>query len=846
MRWTRVARCALSLSLAPALLTQGLADAVEHKSAQGATVTPPRNGAASSRAPSSPPLAPAAGGDEGIGGTEDAGVTPQGEADPLVSNGLGSPSCKGGPSIELSLSDRFHCETSGFVAAPAPTGNYGIDVHIDTGLTGFNSGGLFTAVQDVFVTPLWMAMVWSVHALVVMLEWGFTVDLLDSAAVGGLTRGLRQAQVALTNPWLPLALAVASVLALYQGLIRRRVAATVGEALLMATMMAGGLWVIADPTGTVGAVGQWANQAALGTLAVAARGTPSTPGHVLGESLDAVFAAAIEAPWCYLEFGDVEWCRDPARLDSGLRKAGLAIASQEALQSGCKEDACRSSGGSAHALEHSAELLREAHSNGAIFLALPANGPARNSINDSGSLLRTICRSSEATNCQGPTAAQAQFRTAGQTWARVGGVLLIAAGLLGMLLLLGFIAVRLLGAAIFSLLYLLLAPAMVLAPAFGEGGRALFRKWGAQLLSAVVSKLMFSFLLGVVLALLTILSDLSAIGWWTQWLLMSTFWWGAYARRHQALGIVGGALGGERTPRRSVVRRMSDALETRKAIAAVRWAKEKYTRTAPNVEERHSSKPRRSRARDAQRESSGVDEQVTRTLRHEHADASGRASAGEDLEQQISSMRGDLERVRLERAKALAAGDRRRTVKLGNRSERIEGEIDRQQDALDLARRVSGMDSAAYVRERHGDQERFLDAQALLPASSARGRGAGSGSERRDYPRLAGLASYPQAEYERLDPRAQRAARLQIDRELALRKELARSRGEGAKPVASVTDAANRRREPNMVRWVAPSHGGPGGEYVLIRQPPVRVPALIRDLRECAAGRKREFGLDKD
>ena len=43
------------------------------------------------------------------------------------------------------------------------------------------------------------------------------------------------------------------------------------------------------------------------------------------------------------------------------------------------------------ALEHSAELLREADSNGAIFLALPANGPARNSINEQGSLLRTIC-----------------------------------------------------------------------------------------------------------------------------------------------------------------------------------------------------------------------------------------------------------------------------------------------------------------------------------------------------------------------------------------------------------------------------------------------------------------------
>ena len=112
----------------------------------------------------------------------------------------------------------------------------------------------------------------------------------------------------------------------------------------------------------------------------------------------------------------------------------------------------------ATALEHSAELLRDARSNGAIFLALPANGPARNSINEPGSLLRTLCQSSESTNCRGPTAAQAEFRTNGGTWPRLVGLLLIAGGLLGMLLLLGFVAVRLLAAAIFSLLYLLLAP----------------------------------------------------------------------------------------------------------------------------------------------------------------------------------------------------------------------------------------------------------------------------------------------------------------------------------------------------------------------------------------------------
>jgi hypothetical protein len=459
-------------------------------------------------APSSPPLTTGAGGPGRTnGGEEAASGAPQAAADPLVSNGLGSPTCRGALGDELSRTSRRNCETSGFVAAPAPTGDYGIDVHIDTGL-GPSSGWLLSIVQDVIVTPLWMALVWAVHALLVMLEWCFEIDLFNGAAASGLGRGLRAMQAAFTEPWLALALAVASVLVLYHGLIRRRVAETLGEALVMGVMMAGGLWVIVDPTGTIGALSEWANRASLGTLAVTASGTPADPGRALGNNLGTLFAAAIEVPWCYLEFGDVGWCREPSRLDPRLRAAALKIAAEEITQVGCTPTIvapvpCVPVGSAAaRALDRSAELLRDARSNGAIFLALPANGPARNSINEQGSLLRTLCQTSDATDCRGPTAAQAEFRTNGGTWPRLGGLLLIAGGLLGMLLLLGFVAVRLLVAAIFGLLYLLLAPAIVLAPAFGDGGRALFRRWAAQLLGAAVSKLVFSFLLGVVLAVL--------------------------------------------------------------------------------------------------------------------------------------------------------------------------------------------------------------------------------------------------------------------------------------------------------------------------------------------------------
>ena len=60
-----------------------------------------------------------------------------------------------------------------------------------------------------------------------------------------------------------------------------------------------------------------------------------------------------------------------------------------------------------------------------------------------------------------------------------------------MVLLIGFIALHLLGAAIISLFYLLLAPAAVIAPALGDGGRAAFRGWATRLLGAVMAKLIY-------------------------------------------------------------------------------------------------------------------------------------------------------------------------------------------------------------------------------------------------------------------------------------------------------------------------------------------------------------------
>ncbi len=788
----------------------------------------PDSGAArGGRAPEQPPLTTQATASEPAADPE-ASSGPEPELDPLVANGLASPMCRGAlGGTELSSASRRNCDTSGFTAAAAPTSDYGIDVHIDTGVLGLSSGGLLSAIQELFVTPPWTALVWVVHALVVLLEWCFTVDLLDSPTVAlGLAHSLRQAQATFTEPWLATSMAIGAVLAAYNGLVRRRVAQTLGQVLLVFAMMAGGIWVTLDPVGTVGALGGWANQAGLGTLAVGARGTPDRAGGTLADAMGRVFSAAIEVPWCYLEFGDVGWCRNQARLDPRLHAAAQAIAAGEMVFARCEHGTaafavCSAPGSpQVRALESSAQLLRAARSNGAIFLALPANGAQRNAINDRESLLWAICQSDSATACRGSAAAQAEFRTGRGTWPRVAGLLLIVAGALGMLLLLGYLALRLLAAALMTLLYLMLAPAAILAPALGDGGRAVFRSWATQLLSAITSKLLFSFLLGAILAVLGMLENLEALGWWTQWLLMSAFWWGAFMHRRQALHVIRTPITGAPTgDRPAIMRRASSALETPRrllgGVGAARRHREQQTvdrallrelrRTADasapadahgtggraaGLWRRRHLRPGEPHGDDAAAATVAGDEQAVRTLAVDRDQALAFAEREQDERQQLSAMEAQLARVQLHGANALARQDGRRAARLAHRAARIEGEVERRRDDLRAARSAAQAsasgDDARFGVEQLRDRQAFLDAQAALAPPAREGGAGGSASAERDYPALAGLVGILPREYDGLHAGEKRVARLEIDRELGAR---------GVKRRASGRDAQQAGRE---------------------------------------------------
>jgi hypothetical protein len=843
--------------------------------AKGSTAAKTSPAKGSARAPSEPPL--------GTGGT---GLTPEEEAsasaspsggDPLVDNGLGSPLCSSGVRAELSPVNASNCRSSDFEAAPAPTGDYAFDVHINTGVSDWGND-LSASVQNAAQWG-WMLLVAIVHGVIVMLEWCYTVDVLNSSAMQAVTKELSETQAAFTRPWLVLALAVAAVLALYHGIVRRQVTETLGQAVLMGVMMLGGFWVILNPLGTVGALGAWADQASLGTLGAVVAGTPAAPDRTLAESMESVFSGTIGGPWCYLEFGDVRWC-ESTRPDPRLVATAHVVASRERAEIGSQ----------------SAELLSAARTNGELFLALPANGPQRNSINGSGSLFNVLCGGSKEP-CRGPTAGEAEFRTQHGTAARVIGLFLIWIGVLGMVLLLGYLALHLLGAAIASLFLLMLAPAAVIAPALGEGGRSLFRRWAAWLLGAVCSKLIFSFLLGVVLLMQRTLMGLTVFGWWAQWLLVSAMWWGAFCKRRHVLGFVhgehrsGNASG-------SVLRHARRAREKLHnppgLVPGAKWVRGKLRAPPPSVEQR-----RKLEQAGLARAKGIADGQVKRSLEREHGEAHALVRAAPETEARISTKRTQLERVQrahtaaregaaearsareaalggtkpsspLERDRAEARflaeeqTHQRKAASLHNRADRLQGEIAGEQSSLTAARRTvaagerakRGGTGGVYTLAQAEERSRFLDEQAALPA----GRG-------RDYAGLAGIGGYGSREYEALDARGRRAARVEIDRELAARKRASVA----AREVAAVGERALRPRE----RRKADKHFGQtleqqvkaeGYELPTSLKPEPRRPSsdvpprgrrdgrstgaltgssVMRDAHEVMAGRKRQLGRER-
>jgi hypothetical protein len=372
-----------------------------------------------------------------------------------------------------------------------------------------------------------------------------------------------------------------------------------------------------------------------------------------------------------------------------------------------------------------------------------------------------------------------------------------------------------------------------------------------------VSKLLFSFVLGAVLAVLAVLSSLQALGWWTQWLLMSAFWWAAFVHRHHALQVAG-ARGERDGVRHPIARRVTRAFDVRRRIAErrhtaggrhARGAGEREraiaTERAPQLRLRvGGSDP----AHRVDREPAEPDPQSRRLLDAQSRDRPDARQRPRAIAGRVDALRARSARIHSEQASAGQSGQRRRAQRLALRGARVDRELDHARVELERARGTTATPpGASGTRER----ARFLDLQAQLPgvieAHRRRERA------RRDYAALAGLAGLAPRDYEGLGPGEQRAARLAIDREMTVRRELLTARsGAGRMSGALESETARSRVSPGEGGSSDSATPGPGGAPIPWRESRLRPQrgdasesTVMEDARAVAERRKRQLGVGR-
>jgi hypothetical protein len=490
-----------------------------------------------------------------------------GYADPFASLGARSPFCR---NAEIGARAAERCRLSGAIAHPYPLSSYGLDVRVGFSLTKVENN-LLGALQSV-AALVWMGLVYLLKGVLLLLEWAFSLDLIGDT-LPGVRRALTTLhERVLGEPWFLFAIAVAGLWGIWRGLVQRRTIETLGGLAMTVLLMVAALVVIANPAGTVGYASKLSNEGSLGILSATSSGRVKRPAESFSDSMHSLYDSLVLEPWCALEFGDVEWCLAHPKDTSSLTNADVWLAfpaqsgQRESLYKLTKGESLDTGGilGSAISFGDLLGSARDVATGGPLGQVLGISRLGKQALQGRDAKL-----SARVQDLVQKDPERVRIQEGGGTFPRIALLALIALGMLGASALLAYVGVRLLLAAILSLILLLLAPAMLLAPAFGESGRATFIAWAKRLVGALAAKLIYALLLALLLIAAAALGSLR-IGWFGTWLLEIAFWWGVLLKRKELVGLASAGRGGLRHGQTSARRLYRDARQAGFAIGTAR------------------------------------------------------------------------------------------------------------------------------------------------------------------------------------------------------------------------------------------------------------------------------------
>ena len=433
-----------------------------------------------------------------------------------------SPLCAPGARAALGAAEQRACARTGSPLSGAPTTHYAYDIEWNPSIT--HPADVAVKALYSLLDMLWLALLFAVRGVLTLLDWAFTLNPFALGAAGGLQRALARFFAVVDAGYLSAVIAALGLWGIWSGIARRRTPETIGGLAAALAMLVLAVAVVHAPDRTAGLVARLANQSAMGLMAAPSHGLGAAPVATYGEAVDGLFDDVVRAPWCALQFRTRAFCDGTA--ERGAVQAAL--------------DAARDDGDSAPAIAPGARVPR-----GELWLAFAPGSDARTALHDYygghdggkvGALGVTIVNTGIGDKA-GHDPGEVAIQGGAGSLVRLPLLVVVVVGVLGALLVVGWIMLRLLDQATTGFVLLLFTPVALLLVAFGEAGRAAFARWGLALLGALVSKVVYAVMLGVVVLGARLLAAGADAGdWMLAWLLQTAFWWSVFLKRAQLVG----------------------------------------------------------------------------------------------------------------------------------------------------------------------------------------------------------------------------------------------------------------------------------------------------------------------
>lgn len=636
-----------------------------------------------------------------------------GSLDPTSVLGVTNPLC--GEHRQLSARQLRNCRSSRSPEAAYPVGNYGWDIHIEEG--GFITSLLAPTVSFFlqFLSVFWLALLLVLKGCLIVLGFAFSLSpFTDNQMLREIAQGLTRFYNNFTDPWLTALIVILGIWGLYNGILRRRAGETLGGTLAALVMMLIAMWMIHAPGDSVGRLAAIINKTSLVAVSAPNSGRVSQPVRSYGDAMGSVWNQMTAVPFCALNFSDVDWCLKAKPSKEAVEAARNGLSLEEPLTQALLADLPEDDAAATRVLSRRMNaVFGGATTISSLYLRFsPGSGP-RDALwkyynGEGDDHVGLPLHIGPQINIGGGTegAAPDKVSMQGRSGLLPRMVLLVVFffGLLGGLLLLLWIAMKLVMASASAFVLVLMAPLAMFLPVFGAAGRAAFTKWGTSLLGAVIAKLIFSALLGVVLLGSSILG--SGVGGSSPALgLIATmsFWWAVFLNRERYLALL--QIDPVRDEGTSFYRTMAGG-----------YVGYRFARAAKNAigRRRDASREQSSQRRDEQvragREAG--DQELGRQAQQRLDVATGNAKAREGLytkaKQDAAALRADPEVQALRREGAdLQPEVRDRAEEKARQLHQLEGQIDASRSGSmadrQLLRRVGANEAAGLPR--YGSRE---------------------------------------------------------------------------------------------------------------------------------------------